>query len=328
MALVKRLVEARRLMLDEIGKVVVGQREALDLLLITLLCRGHALFIGLPGLGKTLMARTLSRILDMEFRRIQFTPDLMPSDITGTDIIEEDPDTGRRRLTFMQGPLFANFILADEINRTPPKTQAALLQAMQENEISIGRETYKLEPPFVVIATQNPIELEGTYPLPEAQLDRFMFTIRVTYPTGDEEFEIVRSTTSNLVPEVSPVLGREETLQLQRVVRGMPVADDVIHYAVRLSAATRPDGGSPHAPEAIKRYVTYGASPRASQYLILAAKARAILGGKYPVDFADVSAMVHPVLRHRLVLNFRSRADHVDTDKIIDDVVAKVPKEK
>ncbi len=327
-ALVKRLAEARRLMLEEIGKAVVGQREAIDLLMITLLCRGHALFVGLPGLGKTLMARTLARILEMEFRRIQFTPDLMPSDITGTDIIEEDADSGRRHLKFMPGPVFANFILADEINRTPPKTQAALLQAMQEYEVSIGRETYRLEPPFIVVATQNPIELEGTYPLPEAQLDRFMFTIKVAYPSPMEEFEIVKSTTSNLAPEPAPVLGKEEIMQLQRVVRGTPVADDVIHYAVRLAAATRPDAGSPHVPDTVKRYVTYGASPRASQYMILGGKARAILAGKYHVDFADIAAVAPPVLRHRLVLNFRSRADHVDPDAIITDVLKHTPKEK
>jgi MoxR-like ATPase len=326
-ALVERLQEARSSMLEEIGKVIMGQREAIDLLLISLLCRGHALAIGLPGLGKTLMARTLAKILEMDFQRIQFTPDLMPSDITGTDVIEEDKETRHRQLKFLPGPIFSNFILADEINRTPPKTQAALLQAMQETEVTIGRTTYPLTPPFIVVATQNPIELEGTYPLPEAQLDRFMFSIKIFYPSPQEEFDIVRSTTTNVIPEINSILKAEEVLALQELVRGTPVADDVIHYAVRLATATRPSEKLPWALDEVRKYVTYGASPRASQYLILGAKARAILSGRYHVNFEDVQSVALPVLRHRLVLNFRSRADHVDTDKIINHILTSVPRE-
>ena len=325
--LVERLAHARESMLEELGKAVIGQREVIDLLLLALLCRGHALCIGLPGLGKTLMARSLAQILELTFRRIQFTPDLMPSDITGTDVIEEDQQTGRRELKFLAGPVFANFILADEINRTPPKTQAALLQAMQETEVTIGIRTFPLDPPFIVIATQNPIELEGTYPLPEAQLDRFMFSIRVAYPSLDEEAEIVATTTTNLLPALSPIMAGDDIIALQRLVRGTPVATDVIRYAVRLAAATRPEEPHPWVPEEVRRYVTYGASPRASQYLTLGAKARAIVSGRYHVDFADVESVALPVLRHRLVLNFRSRADHVDADAVVRKVLGTVPKD-
>ena len=250
----------------------------------------------------------------MEFRRIQFTPDLMPSDITGMDIIEEDPATGRRKLEFLPGPIFTNFLLADEINRTPPKTQAALLQAMQESEVSIGRRTYPLKPPFFVVATQNPIEMEGTYPLPEAQLDRFMFNIKVTYPTVNEELLIVKGTTGTHAAEVRPVLQTEEVIRLQELVRGVPIADAVINYAVRLVAASRP--GESKAIEGVSRYIQYGASPRASQFLVLGAKAKAILAGKYHVDFDDVKAVAMPVLRHRLVLNFHARADGIDADAV------------
>src|SRR5215469_5238115 len=239
-AAVARLSEARAKIRAEIAKAVVGQDAVLDALLMALLCRGHVLMLGVPGLGKTLMARTIARALEMDYRRIQFTPDLMPSDITGTDIIEEDPESGRRRLEFFEGPLFTNFLLADEINRAPPKTQAALLQAMQELEVSVGRRTYRLEPPFFVVATQNPIEQEGTYPLPEAQLDRFMFNVPVTYPTPDEEVAIVKSTTANVQTDIKPVLGIEEILRLQSLVRGVPVADSVVRYAVNLVGASRP----------------------------------------------------------------------------------------
>jgi len=311
---VARLVEARGRLKTEIAKIVVGQDRVLDSLLIALLCRGHALMIGVPGLGKTLMARTISRALEMEYRRIQFTPDLMPSDITGTDIIEEDPATGRRKLEFFPGPLFTHFLLADEINRAPPKTQAALLQAMQELEVSVGRRTYPLEPPFFVVATQNPVEQEGTYPLPEAQLDRFMFNIPVTYPTPQEEADIVKSTTSNISATVQPVLAAEEVLRLQALVRGVPVANDVVNYAVALSGISRPHEGS---SQPLHRYIRYGASPRASQYLVLGAKARALLSGRFHVDFDDVRAVAAPVLRHRLVLNFHARAENVDADQVI-----------
>jgi len=321
--LVERLLSAHERLVQEVGKVVVGQREVLELMIISLLCRGHALLLGLPGLGKTLMANTIARALDLEFCRIQFTPDLMPADITGTDVIDEDPDTGRRFREFLPGPIFANLVLADEINRTPPKTQAALLQAMQEHEVSVGRTTYDLKPPFMVLATQNPIELEGTYVLPEAQLDRFMFCIRVVYPSRSEEIDIVKGTTTAYTPEVATVIAADEVIRLQDIVRGVPIADDVIDYAVRLVAATRP-GEESGQLEDVQEYVTYGASPRASQYLVLGAKARALLAGSYHVNFEDVHALAKPVLRHRLVLNFRSRADRVEPDRIIEHVLASV----
>ena len=314
-AAVARLAAAREKLRAEIAKVIVGQDTVLDALLMALLCRGHVLMLGVPGLGKTLMARTIARTLDMDYRRIQFTPDLMPSDITGTDIIEEDPDTGRRKLEFFQGPLFTNFLLADEINRAPPKTQAALLQAMQELEVSVGRRTYTLEPPFFVVATQNPIEMEGTYPLPEAQLDRFMFNVPVNYPTPDEEIAIVKATTTNVQTEIKPVLAAGEVLRLQELVRGVPVADSVVRYAVTLVGASRPGYGVKQ--DSIHRFIRYGASPRAAQYLILGGKARALLRGNFHVDFADVRACAVPVLRHRLVLNFHARAEGIDADALI-----------
>ncbi len=319
---VLRLKEARDQLRREIAQVVIGQGDVLDQLLTALLCRGHALMLGVPGLGKTLMAKSIARTLQMDYRRIQFTPDLMPSDIIGTDIIEEDPETGRRKLEFLQGPLFTHFLLADEINRAPPKTQAALLQAMQEQEVSVGRRSYVLEPPFFVIATQNPIEQEGTYPLPEAQLDRFMFNIPVTYPTPDEEIAIVKSTTVLQPAELRPVLDAGEIVRLQRLVRGVPVADAVVRYAVNLVIASRPGHGK-GLPQ-IHKYVTYGGSPRASQYLILGAKARAILAGRFHVDFADVRAVAVPVLRHRLVLNFHARAEGVDVDQLIERIIQSV----
>jgi MoxR-like ATPase len=324
-AIVARLCEARQRIREEIAKVIVGQERILDHLLVGLLCRGHILLLGVPGLGKTLMARTLARTLELEFRRIQFTPDLMPSDITGMDIIEEDPATGRRKLEFLPGPIFTNFLLADEINRTPPKTQAALLQAMQEREVSIGRRTYSLNPPFFVVATQNPIEMEGTYPLPEAQLDRFMFNLKVKYPTPKEEVLIVKGTTGTHTAEARPVLKAEELLRLQDLVRGVPIADSVMNYAVRLVGASRP--GESKEIEGIHKYLLYGASPRASQYLVLGAKARAILAGKYHVDFDEVKNLAGPVLRHRLVLNFHARADGVDADAVIRRLVETVKQE-
>jgi MoxR-like ATPase len=320
---VARLREARERLRREIGRVVVGQGAVLDQLLAALLCRGHALMVGVPGLGKTLMAKTIARSLRMTFNRIQFTPDLMPSDIIGTDVIEEDPETGRRRLEFIQGPLFTHFLLADEINRAPPKTQAALLQAMQEHEVSVGRRSYQLELPFFVVATQNPIEQEGTYPLPEAQLDRFMFNIPVVYPSRDEEVAIVKNTTTNLDPEVRPVLDAGEVVRLQRVVRAVPVADAVVRYAVDLAIASRPVAGKDEPR--IHKFLTYGASPRASQYLILGAKALAVLAGRFHVDFADVRAVAAPVLRHRLVLNFHARADGIDADDLIRRLLEVVP---
>ncbi|PAY21544.1 AAA family ATPase [Rhodopirellula sp. SM50] len=321
---VDKLRESRRRLREEVGKVIVGQQDVVDLLLLGLLCRGHVLLHGVPGLGKTLMARTLSSTLDLKFKRVQFTPDLMPSDITGTDVIEEQEGGGGHRLKFVPGPIFTNFLLADEVNRTPPKTQAALLQAMQEHEVSVGNTTYELDPPFFVVATQNPIEMEGTYPLPEAQVDRFMFNIRVRYPTIQEEADIIRGTTGTDTFEPSAVLSSADLLQLQEIVRSVPVSDDVIMYAARLVAATRPrlsDRGATmvgNEVEMVRKYVTYGASPRAGQALVLAGKARAVLEGRYHVDFADIAALAHPVLRHRLVLNFHGRADNVDSDDVID----------
>ncbi len=317
---IARLRAARDRVRQEMGKVIVGQHDVVDSLLIGLLCRGHILLHGVPGLGKTLMARTLSRTLDMQFRRVQFTPDLMPADITGTDVMEEDQATGKHRVTFVPGPVFTNFLLADEINRTPPKTQAALLQAMQEGEVSVGRETYHLKPPFFVVATQNPIEMEGTYPLPEAQLDRFMFNVKVKYPTVDEEVQIIKGTTSTLSAQADKVLGAEDLLRLQDLVRGVPIADSVVRYTARLVAASRPGTTLPGAKslDSVHKYLSYGASPRASQYLVLGAKARAILGGKYHVDFADIQAIAAPALRHRLVLNFHARADNLDADALVE----------
>jgi MoxR-like ATPase len=332
LAVIARLREARDRVKAEMAKIVVGQNEIIESLLIGLLCRGHILLHGVPGLGKTLMARTLARTLDMEFRRVQFTPDLMPADITGTDVMEEDQATGKHRVSFMQGPVFTNFLLADEINRTPPKTQAALLQAMQEGEVSVGRETYKLKPPFYVVATQNPIEMEGTYPLPEAQLDRFMFNLKVQYPTVDEEVQIIKGTTSKLSGHAERVLGSDEVLRLQEIVRGVPIADSVVRYTARLVAATRPGASAAatgaKALESIHKYLAYGASPRASQYLVLGAKGRAILAGKYHVDFADIQAMAAPVLRHRLVLNFHARADNIDSDALVERLLKSVSVEE
>lgn len=321
----RRLVEARNKLKQEIARVVVGQNDIIDLMLVSLLCRGHVLLHGVPGLGKTLMAKTLADTLALEFRRVQFTPDLMPSDITGTDIIKEDPSSGRHTLEFLPGPVFTNFLLADEINRTPPKTQAALLQAMQESEVTVGRQTFPLPRPFFVVATQNPIEMEGTYPLPEAQVDRFMFSLRVAYPTVDEEAQIIKGTTGNAIAKATAALGTDEVARLQEYVRGVPIADSVVNYAARLVAATRPGVGPAND---IHKYIAYGASPRASQCLVLGAKARALLSGRFHVDFADLKALATPVLRHRLVLNFHARADKLDSDMLVERLLAAVPQEK
>lgn len=327
---VQKLRDAREQLRAEVGKVIVGQTDVVDLLLLGLLCRGHVLLHGVPGLGKTLMARTLAQTLDLKFKRVQFTPDLMPSDITGTDVIEEQEGGSGHRLKFVPGPIFTNFLLADEINRTPPKTQAALLQAMQERQVSIGNTTYDLEPPFFVVATQNPIEMEGTYPLPEAQVDRFMFNVRVRYPTVQEEAAIIRGTTGTEERTPGTVMSTQDLLNLQDIVRSVPVADDVVMYAARLVGSTRPvkDGkGKVTGLDPVVKYVTYGASPRAGQALVLAGKARAVLEGRYHVDFADIRALAHPVLRHRLVLNFHGRADGIDSDHVIDMLLAAVKEE-
>lgn len=321
--LAQSLASAHKRLHSEIHKRVIGQEETLELMMIALLCGGHALLLGVPGVGKTLMASTMARALHLDFRRVQFTPDLMPADITGAEVLEEDPTSRTYSRRFLPGPVFTNFLLADEINRTPPKTQAALLQAMQEHEVSVGRETYPLKAPFVVLATQNPIENEGTYPLPEAQLDRFLFCIRVSYPSEDEEVSIVRETTTAPKGEVDAVMTPEEILRLQELVRGVPVADDVVRYAVRLVSSTRPE--SERALAEVTHYLEIGASPRASQTLILGAKARALLHGRVHVDFDDVRSLALPVLRHRLLVNFKSRAEGLDTDSLILRLLEKVP---
>lgn len=316
LAIVEQLKEAHDKIVNEISKVIVGQRTVIDELLMSLLARGHCLLIGVPGLAKTLLISTLASVLNLKFNRIQFTPDLMPSDITGTEVIEEDMTTGRKAFKFVKGPVFANIILADEINRTPPKTQAALLQAMQEHEVSAAGETYKLEEPFFVLATQNPIEQEGTYPLPEAQLDRFMFNLWVDYPSSAEEAQIVKSTTSAYTPELSVIIDKGEILELQTLVRRVPVADNVIDYAVNLVRNTRPNYNG--APSYIRDWISWGAGPRASQYLILGAKTRSILDGRPTPEIDDVKAVAKPVLRHRLVTNFNAEADGVNTVDIVE----------
>jgi len=313
---VERLAQARDQIVKEMGKVIVGQERVIEELLIALLAGGHCLLIGVPGLAKTLMISTLSRIFDLKFQRIQFTPDLMPSDITGTEIIEEDKTTGKRDFKFVKGPIFANIILADEINRTPPKTQAALLQAMQEHEVTAAGVTYKLEEPFYVLATQNPIEQEGTYPLPEAQLDRFMFNIYVNYPSDQEENIIVKTTTSAYSQQLSPVMKAEKIVELQSLVRRIPVSDHVIGYAVRLARKTRPV--EDEVPDFIKNWVSWGAGPRASQYMILGAKTKSVLDGRYSPSCEDIRTVAKPVLRHRIVTSFTAEADGVNTDQIVD----------
>lgn len=315
---VEAMAEARSRILGEVRKVIVGQDRVIDELLMGILADGHCLLVGVPGLAKTLMVSTLASVLDMSFRRIQFTPDLMPSDITGTDIIEEDPGTHARSFKFIKGPVFANVVLADEINRTPPKTQAALLQAMQEKQVTTGGNTYPLDLPFFVLATQNPIELEGTYPLPEAQLDRFMFSIYVDYPSEDEEKEIVETTTSAYVPDLATVLTGERIRELQALVRRVPVPDHVLDYAVKLARSTRPHGA---APDFVRNWVSWGAGPRASQYLVLGAKTKAVLAGKYAPETEDVKAVAQPVLRHRIVTNFNAEADGVSAADVVDRLV-------
>jgi MoxR-like ATPase len=303
----------------ELKKAIVGQEPVIDQVLISLFCGGHSLIVGVPGLAKTMLVNTLADIIDLSFNRIQFTPDLMPSDITGTQVIEEDLTTGRRNFRFIKGPLFAHIILADEINRAPPKTQSALLQAMQEYKVTYGGETFPLPMPFFVLATQNPIEQEGTYPLPEAQLDRFMFTIHIGYPGTREEIDIVKNTTSAYEVELKKVIDARDFLALQKVIRKMPVADDVIEQTVRLVGLTRP--AYDQSPAVVKNYVSWGAGPRASQYLVLGAKARAALDGRYTPNFDDVKFVCHPVLRHRVLTNFTAEADGMDSDKIIDELL-------
>jgi MoxR-like ATPase len=321
---VEALKNARERINGELRKVIVGQNEVVDLLLTALFANGHVLLVGVPGLAKTLLISSLARVLDLRFSRIQFTPDLMPSDITGTDILEEDQSTGKRAIRFIRGPVFANIVLADEINRTPPKTQAALLQAMQEKEVTAGGGTYRLDLPFFVLATQNPIELEGTYPLPEAQLDRFMFNVRVDYPTRDEEEKIVATTTSDYEADLKPVLGAADIVALQKLIRRVPVSDHVVRYVVRLVRATR---GGEQAPDFVRQWVSWGAGPRASQYLVIGAKTRAVLQGRYAPGIEDVKAVAPAVLRHRVVTNFTAEAEGVKPERIIEDLLAQVPTE-
>jgi len=308
-------------MKQQLGLVIVGQDDVIEQLLIAIFCRSHALLVGVPGLAKTLLVSTLSDVLDLSFKRIQFTPDLMPADITGTEVLEEDMSTGKRIFKFVKGPIFANMILADEINRTPPKTQAALLEAMQEHHVTIGEETYPLPEPFFVLATQNPIEQEGTYPLPEAQLDRFMFNIRVDYPSEEEEEAIIKRVTGTYRAEISKQIDGEKVMRLQQVVRRVPVADHVVTYAAQIARASRPKEAN--APDFVKEMVAWGAGPRAGIYLILAAKARAILQGRYHTTTADVRAVAHPVLRHRVLTTFNAEAAGVSSDEIVTMLVDK-----
>ena len=321
-ALVKEINGKFNTVKNEIGKVIVGQTEIVEQLLISLLSRGHCLLVGVPGLAKTLLIKTVAEATDLKFGRIQFTPDLMPSDITGTDIIEEDPVTRRREFRFIPGPIFANVILADEINRTPPKTQAALLEAMQEYKVTVAGKTYPLEKPFFVLATQNPIEQEGTYPLPEAQLDRFMFNLWLDYPSYNEEVEIVKTTTGAFTPVVEPVITAGELVKYQELIRSVPVADNIIEYAARIVHSTRPN--APEAPAFIKDWVRWGAGPRASQYMILAAKTRAVLYGRFTPNKDDVKAVLNPILRHRVITNFSAEAEGITSVEIVKKLIETV----
>lgn len=311
---IQKLTEAIGKVKKEIAKVIIGQNEIIDELLISLFAKGHCLLIGVPGLAKTLLIRTLSETLNLKYSRIQFTPDLMPGDITGTEVIEENISTGQKQFRFIQGPIFANIVLADEINRTPPKTQSALLEAMQEHAVTASGTTFTLEEPFFVLATQNPIEQEGTYPLPEAQLDRFMFNIWLDYPSLTEEIEIVRTTTAANVAQLEKVLTKEEIISFQDLIRRVPVADNVVEFAVKLARSTRPSNG---AAKIVKDLISYGAGPRASQYLILGAKSKAALSGRFTPDIDDVRAVASPVLRHRIVTNFNAEADNISQNDII-----------
>ena len=324
--LLDRVAEVSELMRAEVAKRIVGQHEVVDELLTALLANGHALLVGVPGLAKTMLVQTIADALDLKFSRIQFTPDLMPTDITGTEVIEEDRTTGRRVFRFVKGPIFANIVLADEINRTPPKTQAALLEAMQERAVTAAGDTYPLEHPFFVLATQNPIEQEGTYPLPEAQLDRFLFNIMVKYPSQAEELDIMRSVTSDDEPVLSQVVDAASILELQRVVRRIPVADHVFQYAAALVRATRPDDAD--APEFVKNLLAWGAGPRASLNLILAGKARAALRGRTHVSIEDIKALCLPVLRHRIIPSFAARSEGMTADTLIEKLLHEIPSDE
>jgi MoxR-like ATPase len=319
LAILEQLIEAKDSFSQEVGKVIIGQKDILDHMLIALLARGHSLLVGVPGLAKTLLIKTLSDVLDLSFKRIQFTPDLMPSDITGTELIDVDPNSGQRSFRFYQGPIFANIVLADEINRTPPKTQAALLEAMQEHKVTAGGTTYDLDEPFFVLATQNPIEQEGTYPLPEAQLDRFMFNLKIDYPSVSDEIAIVRETTTSKTQILNAIMTKVEIASYQELVRRVPVADNVVEFAVKLVRATRPD--SENAPDFIQHSVDWGAGPRASQYLVLGAKAKAILEGRPTPNINDIRSLGLPILRHRVLPNFNAEAEGLKVDDILNQLL-------
>lgn len=320
--IVEKLNDSRNQLFDMLSNVIVGQKDVIDHLFIALLCKGHVLLEGVPGLAKTLLIKSLSDVLDLDFNRIQFTPDLMPSDITGTDIIEEDQNTSKRNFRFFKGPIFANVILADEINRTPPKTQSALLEAMQEHRVTTGGNTYDLDQPFFVLATQNPIEQEGTYPLPEAQLDRFMFNILIDYPSQEEEIQIVKKLTTTRTTTLKKVISKEDLKSFQDLVQHVPVADNVIEYAVNLVGMTRPSSND--APEITKNWLEWGAGPRASTFLIMAAQAKCLLSGKSTPDIQDIKDVAKPVLRHRIITNFTAEADGVSKENVLDQLIEKL----
>jgi MoxR-like ATPase len=323
LALAEKMKIGRERIVSELRKVIVGQDEVIQQVLLTLFVGGNSLIVGAPGLAKTLLIYTMARVLDLKFSRIQFTPDLMPSDITGTDLVQEDAATGRRQMVFAPGPIFANIVLADEINRTPPKTQSALLEAMQEHRVTIQGRTYPLSEPFYVFATQNPIELEGTYPLPEAQLDRFMYHIIIDHPPYDEELDVVRTTTAIQDPRLERPVTGDDLVAFQQLVRKVPVADPVMRHALDLVRASRPK--MPSSPDNVKKWVAFGASVRAAQYLVLGGKARALTHGRYHVSFEDVRAMAHPVLRHRIITNFHAQSEGVTTDMLVDRLLEAVP---
>jgi MoxR-like ATPase len=313
--LVEKLKSSYASIKEQLSRVIVGQDEVIEQLLIALFSRGHVLVVGVPGLAKTLLIASLARIIDLDFKRIQFTPDLMPSDITGTEMIEQDPVTGKRSFRFIKGPLFGQILLADEINRTPPKTQAALLQAMQEGRVTVAGQTYPLDPPFFVLATQNPVEQEGTYPLPEAQLDRFFFQINISYPSREEEKQIVTRTTGDYQPELHRVLTAAEILELQEIVRKVPVSDHAVEFAVSLVRSTRPQEKG--APDMVRQFISWGAGPRGAQALIIGAKARAILAGRYAVSVDDIKAVAYPCLRHRVLVNFNGEAEGINSELVL-----------
>jgi MoxR-like ATPase len=323
--IVGELKEAREKIEEEISKVIIGQKKIIEELLTAIISGGHCLIIGVPGLAKTLLVNTLSNALSLSFNRIQFTPDLMPSDITGTDILEVSSDTGKRSFRFIKGPIFANVILADEINRTPPKTQAALLQAMQEYNVTAGGVTYEMDRPFFVLATQNPIEQEGTYPLPEAQLDRFMFNLLIDYPDRKDEIEIAKTPPGFIREDIDSILDGKKILQLQELVRKVPVSDSLLKYAVDIVAMSRPQGNG--VPDFIKEWVNWGASPRATQYLILAAKTNAVLNGRFSPGVDDIKEVIFPILRHRIITNFNAEAEGISTDKIVELLIAEMDKD-